>query len=200
MAEPEKSPQGPDAYQAKYMGGPALYHDKIRAPLGFHLLFLLPVLVSVGTALVGRAPLFVPLLTSAFILSIWALFSVLRISVSHDEVYVQYGLFGPRIPVRDIEHCEAVDYSFQQYGGWGIRYGFDGSVAYNMMGDHGRAVKIVYKKGKKSQTVLVASPDPERLAAAIQQACTAALGSTGRVRVEVEGAEKVDEAASEAAA
>jgi hypothetical protein len=112
---------------------------------------------------------------------------------------VQYGLFGPRIPVRDIERCEAIDYDWKQYGGWGIRYGRDGSVAYNMMGDGGRAVKIVHRSAKgKSKTVLVASRDPERLAAAIQQARAAAAASPAAARIEITGAP--DEAAREEAA
>jgi len=96
---------------------------------------------------------------------------------------VQYGLFGPKIAVGDIERCEAVDYDWKKYGGWGIRYGRDGSVAYNMMGDHGRAVRIVYRKGKATKTVLVASHDPARLAAAINEARAAAPARAG-VRVE----------------
>lgn len=166
------------------MGGAILYHDKIRAPVGYHLLFLLPLLVTMGTTILGRAPLAIPLVTGAVLLVLWALFSVLRVSVSRDQVYVQYGIFGPKIAVRDIERCEAVDYDWKQYGGWGIRYGADGSVAYNMMGDRGRAVRIVHKDGAERKVVLVASPDPERLAAAINEARTFTRGDVEEMRVE----------------
>lgn len=167
-----------DDYQAAYMAGAggALYHDKIKAPLGYHLIFLLPLFATLGSAAVGRAPAVIPLVTSVVLLFVWLLFSVLRITVSKGEVYVQYGLFGPRIPVADIEKCEAVDYDWKQYGGWGIRYGRDGSVAYNMLGDAGHAVRITYKKKGKQSVVLVASRDPVRLAAAVNEAREAALG------------------------
>jgi len=201
----DPQPPGPaaaDPYQARYMGGDALYHDKIRAPLGFHLLLLLPLLASFGSVIVAHGPIVVPILTNLLLLAAWALFSVLRISVSREQVYVQYGVFGPRIPVRAIERCEAVDYDWKKYGGWGIRYGRDGSVAYNMLGDGGRAVKIVYRKGSKLATVLVASPDPVRLAAAVNQARAAATGSPPRQRIEEPSSEEaaLTEAAEEEAA
>jgi hypothetical protein len=144
----------PDPYEAKYMSGPggALYFAKMTAPRFFHLLFLLPLLVSVGSALVAHAPLLVPLLSILPLFFVWILFSALRISVTAKEVHVQYGLFGPRIPIESIESCEACEYDWKQYGGWGIRYGRDGTVAYNMLGDGGRAVRISYKKGRRRRS------------------------------------------------
>jgi hypothetical protein len=99
------------------------------------------------------------------------LFAVLRITVTRSEVIVQYGLFGPRIPVSAIQDCQAVKYNWMTYGGWGIRRGRDGSWAYNMVGDAGRAVRIEWTdtKGKK-QVTLVASPNPDALARAVNEA------------------------------
>jgi hypothetical protein len=165
----------PDPYQASYMAKGALYYDKIRAPLAYHLIFLLPLTIIVVTSVLaalsaGPAALIAPVFSTLLLFVAWLLFSVLRISVTRDEVFVQYGLFGPKIAVKDIERCDAVAYDWKKYGGWGIRYGRDGSVAYNMMGDRGRAVEIVYRKGGKPKKVLVASPDPERLARAVNEA------------------------------
>jgi len=168
------------------MSGPdgALYFAKMTAPRFFHLLFLLPLLVSTGSALVSHAPFFVPLLSAIPLFLVWILFSTLRISVTAKEVHVQYGLLGPRIPIGAIEACEACEYDWKQYGGWGIRFGRDGSVAYNMLGDGGRAVRITYKKGAKLKKVLLAARDPERLATAIQQARAMALTSSPAARFE----------------
>lgn len=179
----------PDPYEAKYMSGPdgALYFAKMTAPRYFHLLFLLPLVVIVGSALGSHAALLVPLLSSLPLVLVWVLFSALRISVTTKEVHVQYGLFGPRIPIEAIASCEACEYDWTQYGGWGIRYGRDGSVAYNMLGDGGRAVRITYKKGTKLKKVLLAAKDPERLAAAIHQARAMALGGAA-LRFEEAGA------------
>lgn len=176
----------PDPYEAKYMSGPngALYFAKITAPRFFHLLFLLPLLTTVGGALLAHAPILVPLLSTIPLFLVWILFSALRISVTAKEVLVQYGLFGPRIPIEAIESCEACEYDWKQYGGWGIRFGRDGSVAYNMIGDKGRAVRITYKKGKKTKKLLLAARDPERLAAAIQLARAVAVSSAVAPRIE----------------
>jgi hypothetical protein len=176
----------PDPYEAKYMSGPdgALYFAKITAPRFFHLLFLLPLFVMTGSALLAHAPLLMPLLTLIPLFFVWILFSALRISVTTKEVHVQYGLFGPRIPIEAIESCEPCAYDWKQYGGWGIRYGRDGSVAYNMLGDGGRAVRITYKKGAKTKTVVLSARDPERLATAIQQARAMALGGGALPRFE----------------
>jgi hypothetical protein len=187
----DEQPKGlakPDDYQAKFMASGALYYDKIRAPLAYHLILLAPLVISVVTTSLaamkaGPAALLPLLITVPLLSIIWLLFSVLRISVTNDEVYVQYGLFGPKIAVRDIEKATAVDYDWKKYGGWGIRYGRDGSVAYNMMGDRGRAVEILYKKGDKTKKVLVASPDPERLAAAINEARSRAIGGATAKRI-----------------
>lgn len=156
-----------------------LYRDKIKVPWKFFLLFALPIAVQLfaftAAALSDKpVPLpvfFILLATILFLTLIALLFSVLRITVTKNEVIVQYGLFGPRIALSDITDCKAVTYDWKTYGGWGIRRGWDGSWAYNMVGDAGRAVRIEHTdaKGKKRVT-LVASPNPEALARAVQQA------------------------------
>jgi len=143
---------GADEYEQKYMGGGAIaYQSKAKAPRAFHALLLGVLLLSaaiVGTAAAltpGASPLlmFAVLPTLLILLPIWLLFAVLRATVTSTHVHIQYGLFGPKIPIESVESCESVSYDWKQYGGWGIRRGLDGSWAYNMMGDQGRAVKLV---------------------------------------------------------
>jgi hypothetical protein len=173
----EEAPRAPDAYEARYMEGDggSLYHDKITAPGPYHLLFLLPLLIVIGSALVTGAPLLVPLLSSVPLILLWLLFSTLRISVNRRVVHVQYGLFGPKIPIDAISRCETVTYDWKEFGGWGIRFGRDGAVAYNMLGDQGRAVRITWSSGRRQRVVVLSSRDPERLATAINHARAAAL-------------------------
>ncbi|APR84532.1 Hypothetical protein A7982_09881 [Minicystis rosea] len=198
---------GADDYQAKFMASGALYYDKLRAPRIYHLLFLLPLAVVLASAIAavsasGPTAAIGPAISLLILPIAWLLFSVLRITVTREEVYVQYGLFGPKIAIRDIEHAAAVDYDWKRYGGWGIRYGRDGSIAYNMMGDGGRAVEIVYRKNGKAKPkkVLIASPDPVRLASAINEARALAAGSQKPARIETEAAPAADEITREAEA
>jgi DNA-binding transcriptional LysR family regulator len=127
------------------------------------------------------------------------LFSVLRITVTGKEILVQYGLFGPKIPIDRIQSCKAIVYNWRDYGGWGIRRGADGSWAYNMMGDAGRAVRVEWtdEKGNK-QVTLLASRDPEALARAVAEARGVALVPKLRVAPDPRLAEFQAEAEAEA--
>jgi Protein of unknown function (DUF3093) len=174
----------PDDYEARYMAGEGtFYRDKIKVPWKFFLLIALPIVVqavSLSLTALSDKPVppgvFLMLPVTALIMAlIGLLFAVLRITVTREEVIVQYGLFGPRIPVKGIRACKAVTYDWKTYGGWGIRRGRDGSWAYNMVGDAGRAVRIEWTDAKgKEHVTLVASPDPEALARAIDAARAAA--------------------------
>jgi hypothetical protein len=146
--------RAPDSDEARYMqeGGDSLYHDRITAPFAYHLFFLLPLLMMIGSALVTSAPAVVPLVSAIPIVLLWLLFSTLRISVNSRQVHVQYGLFGPKVPTVAISACEVIDHDWKAYV------------------DQGRAVQITYQHGKKQRRLLLASRDPERLAMAINQA------------------------------
>lgn len=172
MADDDKQPlRAADAYEAKYMSASALYRDKIKAPLAYHLILALPLLTVLAVSIfAAHAPLFLPLFEVPFLFLVWALFSVLRITVTKDELVVQYGVFGPRVAIASITKVEAVDYDWKEYGGWGIRRGSDGTMAYNMLGDKGRAVRVEYSEGGKAKKLLLASPNPVALAQAIQNA------------------------------
>jgi hypothetical protein len=154
----------------------APYDVTLRAPLAYHLVFLLPLVGSlialhaIVQAGAPRAPLLVPLLSSLSLIALLAAFSSLRIRVAGGEIRVRYGLSSARIPVTAIEACEPVDHAPPRFAGWGIRRGEDGSVAYDLLGYRARALRIAYREGEATRTVLLVAPDPERLAAAIAAA------------------------------
>lgn len=52
----------------------------------------------------------------------------------------------------------------REYGGWGIRYGWGGGMAYNVSGDRG--VQLEIREGKR---LLIGSQRPEELEAAIRR-------------------------------
>jgi hypothetical protein len=201
-----------DEYEEKFMSeGGLVYQTKSRAPLGFHLLVAAPALFSLlilgfvsmqpgvpATTLLAAIPTFL------ILLPIWLLFSVLRATVTRRHVHIQYGLFGPKIPLEAILGCEAVTYDWKKYGGWGIRRARDGSWAYNMMGDQGRAVRIQWRdSGGKTVTTLLSSPDPDGFVRAVAKARAAAEPpkvrvATGASEVELREAERELEAELEA--
>lgn len=172
-----------DEYEKKYMSeGGLLYESKSKAPLAFHLLVLAPSLLSalivgIVSAQTGVSPWVMLAALPALLITVplWLLFAVLRVTVTHKHLHIQYGLFGPKIPLDHIEACDAVAYDWKRYGGFGIRRARDGSWAYNMMGDQGRAVSVKWRDEKGSLvTTLVSTPDPEGLAVAVRRARDAA--------------------------
>lgn len=171
LAVPESS-RTPDAYEKKYMAGEGLvlHRAKERAPWQWNAMMG-------ATALAVIAPVFfnpaawlgaaigLPMMAIAFVL-----FSVLRVTVSEGHVNIQYGLFGPKIPIEAITHAEATTYDWKKFGGWGIKRSFDGEWIYNMPGDGGRAVRIEWTKNGRKRVTLVGSKEPQALAAAIEEA------------------------------
>ncbi len=191
----------PDSYEADHMKteGEAIFREKMLAPWYFHLLFALPALTSLLTALDSEVPLLVPLLSSTLMLAIWALFVAIRVTVSTQEVYIQYGVFGPKIPIEAISHCEAVEYNWMEFGGWGIRRSFDGTWAYNMPGDQGKGVKLTWTdaKGKLKKT-LIGTKNAVLLADAINRARRGEAVGSGVLHEEhLEAPAEIDERAFE---
>ena len=175
------SARTPDAYEAKYMKGQGmvLHRAKERAPKALQALTFLPFAITLPglVASVGALWFIVPALVLS--LAVWGLFSVLRVTVSEGQVNVQYGLFGPTIPIAQIESAEATTYDWKKFGGWGIRRSLDGEWIYNMPGDKGRAVRIVWRDTKGNRKVtLVGSKTPRELAQAIAQARSKSLPGT----------------------
>ena len=68
------------------------------------------------------------------------------------------------IPFSEIANAEAVTYHpLREYGGWGIRFGWRGGMAYNIRGDQG--VRITLNNGKK---ILLGSQRADDLAQALR--------------------------------
>ncbi len=163
--------------------GTVLYRDKTRPAAWFH--WLLGGMTVAG----GASALFIPGLVPALVAGasfvlpmalLWILFSVLRVTVSEGAVNIQYGLFGPKIPIAAIEQAEYFEYDFKRYGGWGIRLGPGGEWMYNMPGDQGRAVRIRWKDKKgRERITCVGTPTARELAGAIGKTGVKVLDASG---------------------
>jgi hypothetical protein len=161
-----------DDYEARYMAdeGAVLYRDKIRMPWYLHGSILAAGAAGILGTVLGGEPLVGVGLIAPVTALMWTNFITLRVTVTSKALHVQYGLFGPRIPIEDIVSVKAGKYNWLKYGGKGIRFGLDGSTAYNMFGDKSEGVEVTYKKGRGTRTVLVSAADPQGLANAIMEA------------------------------
>jgi hypothetical protein len=181
LATVDASSRTPDEYESAYMRGEGmvLHRDKSRAPWPLHVIFGAAMLLTAGTAFSGPGAWVGAALTMPLLAITWLLFSVLRVTVSEGHVNVQYGLFGPKIPIAAIESAEAIEYDWKQFGGWGIRVNSKREWIYNMPGDGGRAVRIIWRdrKGKRKVTY-VGSLASERLAQQITHARALGPGRT----------------------
>ncbi len=162
----------PDPYERKFMAGQGtvLYRDKHRAPWPLHAIMgasaLAVIVAAVATGELISLAIGLPVLAI-----VWLLFSVLRVTVSAGTVNVQYGLFGPEIPMAAIESAAATTYDWKKFGGWGTPGPRDDGWSYNMRGDGGRAVRIVWRDPQGRRVVtLIGSPQHEQLAAQIHGA------------------------------
>ncbi|MBI4955214.1 MAG: hypothetical protein HY908_24535 [Myxococcales bacterium] len=194
--------RAPDPYERDYMRGAGAVLHREKTVWKLHWLLLIGPLITLVVAAMGFAglgskpmplPVAIGLLPlAAALVALWALFIALRVTVTSREVVVQYGLFGPRIPLDGIASCEVRDYPQLALGG-GIKR-VAGAWAYTLWGQGTRAVRIEWRdaRGRKHATIL-SSPDPDALAATIQLARGAAMTN---VRIDAAGG---TDAAAEAA-
>lgn len=163
-----------DAYEREYMKGEGvvLYRAKQRTPWQMTALIAAVGVVSMWPLFLGTAGAWISTaITLPILFLIWVLMGVLRVTVSQGAVDVQYGLFGPRIPIAAIEAAAPTEYKWTTVGGWGVRRGPGGSWVYNMPGDGGKAVRIEWRdaKGRKKVTIIGSRSNLE-LFRAIEQA------------------------------
>ncbi len=98
-------------------GSGALHREKMKAPWWFHCMFLAPVVFVWVVFFIGGSkppPLAVPIALTPLLMLIWLLFAVLRVTVTKEHVVVQYGVFGPKIPIDAITSAEEIDYDWTQ--------------------------------------------------------------------------------------
>lgn len=101
----------------------------------------------------------------AFVLFSFWNYRVLRIQISGNKLSVFYGLFNEKsFLLNDITSCKKIRASFGRYWGVGVRYGFDGSLAYTT--SFGDAVMIVPKTGKP---FVFSSNKPDEVCAIIRE-------------------------------
>lgn len=84
--------------------------------------------------------------TEALLILVYLVFMRLDISIDPERVEVRFGIIRKTIPIEEIVSCEPTHAGFKGYGGVGIRYGIDGSMAFTT--SFGDAVKIRKRRGR----------------------------------------------------
>jgi hypothetical protein len=95
----------------------------------------------------------------AFVLFLFWNYGGLEVQISTSRLLVNYGSFNQKsFLMKDITSCERIRASFGKYWGIGVRYGFDGSIAYTT--SFGDAVMIILKKGRP---FVFSSKEPDKI-------------------------------------
>lgn len=109
--------------------------------------------------------------TSGTLLGVLAAVAPMRTMVTDDAVMVTFGLpswIRFRIAIDGIQSVEPVTYRpLAEFGGWGIRFGRDGTNAYTARGNRGVRIEKAHRR------YLIGSQRPEELAEAIRRRLTA---------------------------
>lgn len=130
----------------------SIYNEKIK----FYFLYyaiLIPVAILIFIRFTAGED--VPSQAIIFLLVLFAilyyLFYELHITITNDEMDFGFNMFRTRIKRNDIISCTPVNIKFGTYLGMGIRYGLDGTKAYNTR--FGKAIRIKVK-GRKRDFVI----------------------------------------------
>lgn len=191
-------------YESEYMRGQGrvLLRDKVVAKVSLALLAFFALWCGAGAigSLVASAGVGLVLFLvamSAFFAFLALTLTVVRVVVSEGELYVQYGLWGPRIPIGRIRSCRAVPYDWKEFGGWGIKRSGDGTWAY-VTSSRGDVVEVTYDEGETQKRVLFSASDPRSVVAAVEEARAKTgvrIGTDARVATEEEAEEESSESA-----
>ncbi|RMG37127.1 MAG: hypothetical protein D6732_07230 [Methanobacteriota archaeon] len=118
------------------------------------LFFLIPASISVIEGFPGAAvPLFV---LSIIFFVVFRKFSEVRIDVMEGKILLRTGFFSDEIEVGNIARITVVDIRpVWEYGGYGRRWGVDGTIGY-ITGNRGVRIDTTDKK-----SYVISLPDPE---------------------------------------
>ncbi|MFQ6119789.1 MAG: hypothetical protein ACE5KE_07870 [Methanosarcinales archaeon] len=91
-----------------------------------------------------------------FLIFIFLNFNKLVIRVHDVFLEFGFGIFKKKFRLMDIISCEPVELKFSNYLGIGIRFGLDGTIAYNTR--FGKGIKIRVKNKKRGYVLTTDNP------------------------------------------
>ena len=120
------------------------------------------------SAFIHRELVFIGVILGAVSLIIFLIYwnyRGLKITLTSNKLEVAYGIFNrKKIPLIEITSCDITKVNFKTYGGIGIRFGSDGSWAYNT--DFGEAVKLTFQD---SRPFVFSTRNPKKICTLIRE-------------------------------
>ena len=113
---------------------------------------------SLNPPLGSRAPTPILMFVMVIMVAVFINFRTLEIRVANGRLVVGYGFTKSRVRLSDIIYVESIRPPFWRYGGFGIRWGWDGSVGYIV--DYRRGIRVTRRRG---MPIFFSTRDPERI-------------------------------------
>ncbi|MFO0627679.1 MAG: hypothetical protein U0325_18870 [Polyangiales bacterium] len=159
MSDDDLPAQRPDPYEAQYMSADGgVLHERRRMPGWFFALMGVIAAAELGASIAAMS-VFPALLALPVLAAMTLLLSHLRVVLTPEHLHIQYGLWGPKVALRDIVSMRVESYSMMRYGGFGIRRSLDGVWAYSTPGGNGQALVIEARDGKGGTRTLCVTLD-----------------------------------------
>lgn len=141
---------------------PEVYSEHLDSHPVFQALIAAAILVtaylSLNPPMGSRAPTPLLMLVLVIMVAVFINFRTLEITVTGEQLTVGYGFIRSRVRLGDIVYVESIRPPFWRYGGFGIRWGWDGSVGYIV--DYRRGVRVTRRRG---MPIFFSTRDPERV-------------------------------------
>ena len=124
------------------------YYEEVTPPVFFQyfLYAIVGLLAYVGAARGRDVPPILGVLGICVVFILTKVFGRLNIAITNSELTVGFGLLKHRIALDNIEYVEVRRFPWWKYGGFGVRYGLDWSVAYVV--NYNPGVRVVPKRGR----------------------------------------------------
>jgi hypothetical protein len=119
---------------------------------------------SLNPPLGSRAPTPILMFVMVIMVFVFINFRTLEISIADGRLVVGYGFAKSRVRLSDIVYVEVIRPPFWRYGGFGIRWGWDGSVGYIV--DYRRGVRVTRRRG---MPIFFSTRNPERILQILDQ-------------------------------
>jgi hypothetical protein len=133
-----------------------IYHEWVSISIFFIIMITLLLLGIIALTVVNivykiddlRLTLFLGIGFFLLFLLIGLNFRGMKITITPEIIKLRYGLFNRKeIAISAISKCEKIRASFKTYWGFGVRVGFDGSLAYTT--DFKEAIRLTYQNNKR---------------------------------------------------
>ena len=125
-----------------------VYYEEVKPPVFFQyfLYGIVGLLAYLVATRGGDVPPILGVLGIVMVFVLSSVFGRLTIIIDDSELSVGFGFLKHRIALDNIDYVEVRQLQWWKYGGFGVRFGFDWSVAYIV--NYKRGVRVVTRRGR----------------------------------------------------